>query len=124
MLAVFVFEVVDDGTDINVEDVVRLDRGCVTVLNLVDPGIDGVSEGCEYRSVEDKAPVVKLVKGVSEISVTEGFKLIVLLPYSLLDEVALELDVGYSVGFVVTDEKEDSKTRDVVPSDEMRDGVD
>ena len=47
MLAVIVFEVVDDGADINVEDEARLDRGCVAVLNLVDSGIDGVSEGLE-----------------------------------------------------------------------------
>ena len=121
MLAVFVSEAVDDGSDINVEDEVRMDRDCVTVLNLVDCGIDGVSEG---QSVEDEEPVVKLVEGVSEISVTEVFNLVVLFPYFLLAEVALEVDVGYFVSFVVKDEKDGSETRDIVPSDEMRDAVD
>ena len=87
-------------------------------------GEDDEWEGFECRIEEDEEPVVILVVGVAEKSVAEGFKLVVLFSCSLLDEVASEVNVGYSVSIVAKDEKEDSETRDVVPSDEMRDAVD
>ena len=124
MLVALDLEVVDDVKGMGGKDEVPLFRRCDTAVNVVDSGVDIKSEDVECSIVEVGEYLVKFIEGVEEFSILDGLSVVVPFLTSSVEEVAPELNVGYTVDLAVMDDEDDSETRDAVPSEENCDVVD